>query len=131
MLHPPDGFLVEDAAKLVVAFYVSSFCVARLGHELKGVRLEVNGAVIIEQDLLVHSNDGSAQYHAALPGLRAGVYHVNASLSLTPAGLVAQHKYHEGKTAVEDDRKSSAVAVIEVSRRACWCNVCKRRILDT
>ena len=35
MLHPPDGFLVDDAAKLVVAFYVSSFCVARLGDELQ------------------------------------------------------------------------------------------------
>ena len=35
MLHPPDGFLVEDANKLMVAFYVSSFCVSRLGDELQ------------------------------------------------------------------------------------------------
>ena len=35
MLHPPDGFLVEDASKFVVAFYVSSFCVARLGDDLQ------------------------------------------------------------------------------------------------
>jgi hypothetical protein len=35
ILHPPDGFLVEDPAKLMVAFYVSSFCVSRLGDKLK------------------------------------------------------------------------------------------------
>jgi hypothetical protein len=35
ILHPPDGFLVDDPAKLMVAFYVSSFCVARLGDELE------------------------------------------------------------------------------------------------
>ena len=35
MLHPPDGFLVEDASKLMVAFYVSSFCVSRLGEDLE------------------------------------------------------------------------------------------------
>ena len=37
ILHPPDGFLVEDPAKLMVAFYVSSFCVSRLGDNLKVV----------------------------------------------------------------------------------------------
>ena len=35
ILHPPDGFLVDDPARLMVAFYVSSFCVARLGDELE------------------------------------------------------------------------------------------------
>jgi hypothetical protein len=39
MLHPPDGFLVEDASKFVVAFYVSSFCVARLGDDLQVPRV--------------------------------------------------------------------------------------------
>jgi hypothetical protein len=42
ILHPPDGFLVEDATKLVVAFYVSSFCVARLGDGLEVMRFSAS-----------------------------------------------------------------------------------------
>ena len=52
---------------------------------VQGVRLELNGATVLEEPLLVHGNDGSAQYHVAMPGLTQGVYDLRASLQLTRA----------------------------------------------
>jgi len=52
---------------------------------VQGVRLELNGATVLEEALLVHGNDGSAQYHVAMPGLTQGVYDLRASLQLTCA----------------------------------------------
>ncbi|KAJ1476935.1 hypothetical protein T484DRAFT_1907080, partial [Baffinella frigidus] len=75
-----------DAGQTVVAaFYVSSFCVQRLGAELLGVRLAINGRMVVEQPLLIHGNDGSAQYHVSIPGLPSGVFELRASLSLDAA----------------------------------------------
>jgi hypothetical protein len=52
---------------------------------VQGVRLELNGATVLEEPLLVHGNDGSAQYHVAMPGLTPGVFELRASLQLTRA----------------------------------------------
>ena len=54
-----------------------------MGVLVQGVRLELNGATVLEEPLLVHGNDGSAQYHVAMPGLVPGVYELRASLMLT------------------------------------------------
>ncbi|EKX51971.1 hypothetical protein GUITHDRAFT_134283 [Guillardia theta CCMP2712] len=98
ILHPANDSLVE--CPMMIAFYVSSFCVQRLGSRLTGVYLYLNQEKILESDLLVHGNDGSAQYHAVkhaccggwrgrltgelqeVPQLRAGVYEVHASLRM-------------------------------------------------
>eukprot|EP00961_Rhodomonas_salina_P060380 810568-Rhodomonas_salina.4 len=80
MLHPPDGFIMDQGEKLVVAFYVSSFCIQRMGNTLKGVRLSINGAQALEEGLMIHGNDGSAQYHVDMPELAAGLYSLKATL---------------------------------------------------
>ena len=93
--------------------------------------LALNGAQIMEQPLLVHGNDGSAQYHVALPGLAPGIYELKASLRLTAAGIAAQQRLQDERNKFsgqgrgyeleeecsglsEDNLFSSVVSVIEV-----------------
>ena len=85
----------------------------------------------MEQPLLVHGNDGSAQYHVALPGLAPGIYELKASLRLTAAGIAAQQRLQDERNKIggqgrgyeleeeasglsEGDLFSSVVSVIEV-----------------
>ena len=70
ILHPPDGFLVEPAHHLAVVFHVSVFAIERLGSSLLGVRLDINDNSVMESGLLIHGNDGTAQYHVSIPGFK-------------------------------------------------------------
>ena len=80
ILHPPDGANIPHSDEgFVLAAYISSFCVSRLGSSLKGMRLVVNGMVAAEQPLMVHGNDGSAQYHISMAGMPVGDYHIEAT----------------------------------------------------
>jgi hypothetical protein len=78
ILHPPSGFELSESATLVVAAYISSFCVEKLGADLLGLHLFINGILAVQHPLQVHGNDGDAQYHIFVPNLTPGKYELKA-----------------------------------------------------
>ena len=66
----------------------------RLGAELLGVRLAINGRTVVEQPLMIHGNDGSAQVHSPpfskQPTSDLSLTqppHVNAALAAAPPAV--------------------------------------------
>jgi hypothetical protein len=78
ILHPPSGFELSESDTLVVAAYISAFCVEKLGTELLGIQLFINGMLAVQHALQVHGNDGDAQYHIFVPNLTPGKYELKA-----------------------------------------------------
>jgi hypothetical protein len=103
ILHPPDGALVEPE-RLIVAFHVSAFAIVRLGPSLVGVRLLINGYIGMESGLVIHGNDGTAQYHVEMQDLAPAVYELRAQLVLR----------EEAPSPGNQLQLADAVAVIEV-----------------
>lgn len=95
----------------------------RLSTELLGAHLTINGRRVVEQPLQVHSNDGSAQYHVALPGLPAGVFELRASLWLDPesdAVTTDAVSFVEVLTAVPNDDEESRTVPSEITAGGGW-----------
>jgi hypothetical protein len=103
ILYPPDGALVEPD-RLMVAFHVSAFTISRLGPSLVGVRLLMNGNSVMESGIVLHGNDGTAQYHIDMHDLTPAIYELRAQLVL-----------RDGDPA---EPQRDAVSVIEVLARA-------------
>ena len=99
ILYPADGALVEPD-RLMVAFHVSAFTIARLGSSLTGVRLLMNGNSVMESGIVLHGNDGTAQYHIEMHDLTPAVYELRAQLVLREGEPTPPHR--------------DAVSVIEV-----------------
>jgi hypothetical protein len=74
ILHPRDEAELAVNDTLVVAAYISAFCVERLGKDLLGIQLFLNGILAVQEPLQVHGNDGNAQYHIFVPNLHPGQY---------------------------------------------------------